>query len=448
MSPLTGCNSVRKANPEPPPAHQSLAILSSTGSYTPNTQNQSDNAGARLPSITDNNTSPPPITKPVNEDTDIQTQISTTARPTSTHGYDGDELQHGGQPTNLIGNTISSETRLHTNEHSDFSTYRNTPTFSAQTQNHGSRRIPSSSPIAQPANTDIALSDPIGHHPAGEISCDTHPSVSPLQDNSPPKDNLPYGDPITLHKPDTAIRLYFNNGNGIRPYQDWTRFRAACHKLHEMQIDIFVIAETNLDWNTQLTSTARRICQQHYHNAIIATSSSRDHGASDFHPGGTMTAVTGKWSGRSVGSISDSHGLGRWSGVSLRCSHGHAVHILSAYRPVESHSNDTSHTFLQQHRNLLRQAGQAKPDPPKQFFTDLTTLVNTFHAQKDSVIIIMDANESLLDGKHLPRFLSQTNLISLIDSIHDAPPTYNRGRKCIDYIFGSSHLPSHILSSG
>jgi hypothetical protein len=212
-------------------------------------------------------------------------------------------------------------------------------------------------------------------------------------------------------------------------------------------VDIFGAAETNIDWNAQSRQIVRHHCQRFFKNTLLATSSSTNHGSSDFQPGGTLTTVNGKWTGRSTAQISDSSGMGRWSGYSLQKSDSTAVHIITAYRPVKSTESD-SHTFFQQNWNIMRNQGNQKPDPSKQFFHDLGKLITALHQQRDDVIVMLDANEAISDNKQLLTFLASHHLASLVTPIADAPATYNRGSKCIDFILGSQHLLPMVQSSG
>jgi hypothetical protein len=138
-------------------------------------------------------------------------------------------------------------------------------------------------------------------------------------------------------------------------------------------VDVFGVAETNIDWKGPTRTIARNQCQSFYKNALIATSSSTDHGTSDFQPGGTLTTVTGRWTGRNTKSITDPFGMGRWSDFSLQKSDSSLVHIITAYRPVTTSFDSDAHTFSHQNWNILRTRGVPNPNPPHQFFIDLNT---------------------------------------------------------------------------
>jgi hypothetical protein len=262
----------------------------------------------------------------------------------------------------------------------------------------------------------------------------------------PPTENFPFGDLLSSTKPAGAIRLFFQNVNGIRSYNSWAPWANACNSLNDLQVDIFGIAETNLKWNTRLQETARSICQRHYHSALLSVSSSTDPTRTEYQPGGTATIITNKWTGRSTTSIHDHSGLGRWSGFKLRRNNNKHLNILTIYQPTISTGFQTCY---QQHTNILRNKGITSPNPRKQLLSDLTHTINLMNTEGDFTIIMMDANEGLHErGSSLPIFLARNNLIPLIQQSHSYPPSHSKGSYCIDFIFGSPELLPYIQQSG
>jgi hypothetical protein len=114
--------------------------------------------------------------------------------------------------------------------------------------------------------------------------------------------------------------------------------------------------------------------------------------------------------------------MGRWTGYSLQASNNSQVHIITAYRPVST-SAGSVHTFYQKNWNILRNTGTEVPDPPKQFYKDLGTVIDDIHSQDEAVILMLDANEALSDNKFLLKFLATHQLVSLIHPVYDAPAT-------------------------
>jgi hypothetical protein len=300
---------------------------------------------------------------------------------------------------------------------------------------------------ASEINSNLPLFDTHSTTPHPSINCKSTNSIS-TPSIIPAKSNLPFGSLFTPVKSSSTIRFYFNNINGVRPYHDWTRLKAAVHTLSEFKVDIFGAAETNLDWTPQSKQIARNMCQSVYKNATITTSSSNDHGKTEYQPGGTLTVVTGKWTGRCSHQVTDKSGMGRWSGQVLQKSDNQLLYVVTAYRPVEVSSVTDSHTFYHQNWTILRNTGHQDPNPPKQFYLDLSAEVDNWQSQGHEVIIMLDANEALVDNKYLLKFMAKHHLVSFIHPIPDAPATYNRGSQCIDYIIGSQRLLSSVTASG
>jgi hypothetical protein len=218
-------------------------------------------------------------------------------------------------------------------------------------------KISSAQVINSTSTLNVAPSESIQpSQPLNSPSIST-PSISNITTSPSPKSNFPFGSLLSARKSPESIRFYFNNINGIRPYNDWTRWRSAIHTLFQLNVDIIGTAETNLDWTPASRNIARTTCQSFYQNAILTTSSSIDHAKTDFQPGGTLTTVTGKWTGRCFNTVTDKSGMGRWLGHSLQTS-TNAVHILSAYRPVQGSNDAANHTLTLEH--LARQ-GQPQP---------------------------------------------------------------------------------------
>jgi hypothetical protein len=159
-----------------------------------------------------------------------------------------------------------------------------------------------------------------------------------------------------------------------------------------------------------------------------------------------MTAVTGKYTGKIKEVLHDPSNMGRWYGVSLYSNFDHVIHIITVYQSVRS---EGIHTAFQQQRHILLNNGITQPNPRKQLLQDLSSQINKWNKNNATIIICIDANEQLKSKENLlPKFLSETGLVPLIQNPLQYPPTHIRGSKCIDFIVGSQHLLNHISSSG
>jgi len=216
--------------------------------------------------------------------------------------------------------------------------------------------IPSTEPISQPAN---------------------HQTL--LQRNS---DNQQWGDPMICPKPFNTFRVLSRNVNTMSNKTDYLSWKAAAHAVTISEADAVALQETNLAWNKLHRRRIHQIFQQTSGTAVIATSSSADISISPHQQGGTLQAIIGDWTSRSVHIGHDTSGLGRWSYIEMQGKEDHRFIILSGYRVCENQAIDpgSNNTFNQQYR-LLHQQGHRHPDPREQFVVDLTTAIKQWRAQ-------------------------------------------------------------------
>jgi hypothetical protein len=147
------------------------------------------------------------------------------------------------------------------------------------------------------------------------------------------KDNHPIGNIMdNSNKPNNTICIYLKNINGIKCYNKWNNLKTACSELKKMNVDIFGITETNLNWNTKSRMEARQIIQQkdNYFSAQLATSSNKQPTLTHYQPGGTDTAITNKWTGRITKQINDTSGMGRWSGFKMQTNNSNHLNVITA----------------------------------------------------------------------------------------------------------------------
>jgi hypothetical protein len=142
--------------------------------------------------------------------------------------------------------------------------------------------------------------------------------------------NYSTGDLLIPEKPKNALRIYFQNINGINKHQ-WTELQQASSMIKNLNIDIFGCSETNIAWHTSNHQYAQSIIKKCNNQARLATSSSLDTGPTDYQPGGVCNCVTGSWTGRIIETTCDPSGLGRWAGHILIGRKAHNIVIITAY---------------------------------------------------------------------------------------------------------------------
>ena len=221
------------------------------------------------------------------------------------------------------------------------------------------------------------------------------------------------------HNPKGIFRFTSFNINGIssiRHYQEW---QFNLQQLNSLQVDACSITEPNLDLNSTTIKDSLYQESKVYDKQIgISTSSSHEPTAtkgSTFKPGGTITTVTGAWSGRIIKKGQDT--FGRWSYISLRGKSNKKLTIITMYRVcAQKGANGTNTAYLQQQRELER-AFNRPVDPRKKILSDMESFVNTLHSQGHIIILAGDANEDMNNpSSAINKFLSNCNLVNVMTS--------------------------------
>jgi hypothetical protein len=258
--------------------------------------------------------------------------------------------------------------------------------------------------------------------------------------------NLPFGNLISSPKQPNTTRIFYKNINGLLRGKSWSLWEKFSQEIKTNHIDICGVTETNIRWDTRTTSRAKTFIQKHTRPSHINTSSHSETTTSLYQPGGTLTATTGKTTGKISSKINDTSGMGRWSGFQYATSHGSHFNIITVYQSTVS---DGIGTTYQQQYHTLKLQGHENPNPRKILLNDLTKLINKFNLDGDKTIVLIDANDNLTTNSSLlTSFLSNTQMTSLIHEPQHHPPTHIRGSKCIDFILGSYCLLDHIEASG
>jgi hypothetical protein len=250
------------------------------------------------------------------------------------------------------------------------------------------------------------------------------------------------------------LRIYLQNPNRISAKDDFVDFQYLCQALFSNDVDIFGLSETGLDWKQHgPRSRCRQIMDDFWQHTRLITSTSSI--ASDTYTqfGGTCTGVTGKWSGRISEQGMDSHGLGRWSYVSITGKNGRQVLITTVYQACKaSISTIGSKTAYAQQWHLIRQEGDRMPDPRKRFIQDLDAFLEPHYAKGTEILLIGDFNETLGDSlQGLDSIVDKYGLLDLMPYHHGLDgelETYARGTKRLDYALGTQELAESIVRIG
>ena len=201
--------------------------------------------------------------------------------------------------------------------------------------------------------------------------------------------------------------------------------------------------------------------------SIVLSSSAKKIGndQKEYQPGGVVTAITGKTTGRHIKGHSDPWGRFTWT--KLRGKRAEGIILISAYRvcqkkgavtgPTTAYMQQIGEMMTEELRELqalerqdrtIPQSTRRNLDPRSRLLEDLKTLISTERGNGFRPIICMDANEDWLkpDGKELKEFITS---LQLVDFFHQKYPndlprsTYARGQNRIDYIlFDRALIPA------
>ena len=261
--------------------------------------------------------------------------------------------------------------------------------------------------------------------------------------------NNPWGDPL-VKKSDNITRIYSLNVNGFTLDRRGGQFDELCTVAKEVQADIVACQEINLDTTQPVVrSILYDTLRKSWKRSRLSLGGTPTPFVNMYKPGGTMLVSTHHITGRVLTSVSDK--WGRWTSETLRCQQNRTLTIISAYQVGPEASSPGKTTAATQQRSFLLQAQDPITDPRSAFVRDLRLYLQTCLSQGDDVLIMGDFNEDIDRHQNpLASIFSEFGLVNLMSTRHSfpTPPTYARGRKCIDYGFGTPRAAQALQASG
>jgi hypothetical protein len=278
------------------------------------------------------------------------------------------------------------------------------------------------------------------------------------EESRPSTDNYDYGDSLFVRPNSEETRIFFQNVNGISGRDEWQDAREIGYMARQQWISILALAETKIDWKK---GKAKRQCLQALKSfwtaAKIGTASSMLDFESIYQPGGVLQLIGNEWSSRVVRTEEDPKRMGRWIGMTLQGKQGQAITMISAYQVVDdSNALHRPRTAYKQQWTMLRTDGDRNPDPRKAFVTDIIKYITREQEQDNDIILMLDANDNLTDPKsNLGRELLARGMTNVYQHLHapydemaEEPATFNRGSRCIDFIYATPGVLPFITKCG
>ena len=264
------------------------------------------------------------------------------------------------------------------------------------------------------------------------------------------KTNDPWGDTMA-EKPSNCTRVHIQNVNGFSLDSRGGQFDQYCATHKEIQADISCGQEHKLD-TTQMhvRSILFDTVKQHWDQSKVTFGTTPIPFSSHYKPGGTFILTTGSITGRVRKYHRDK--WGRWVGQQFSGKHSSTVMIISAYQPVDKRTKEGTNSVASQHRSLLLQAGDTIDNPIVVFRRDLLQQLQAYHQEGIEFLLVGDFNESYgsdPDGmSSIAGTLGLTNILSHQHPSMQAPVTYARGAKCIDYALGTPRVAEAVIAAG
>jgi hypothetical protein len=246
-----------------------------------------------------------------------------------------------------------------------------------------------------------------------------------------------FGDKLTKKQKD-YLRIGFLNIGGLSFQTDNFKDEALRNGITTMEFDIFVVAETNIDWRLLREQDRLYARTKEWWESLHLSLS---------HNCTSPPADRRQWGGNALFSIdkashtviekgSDPLKLGRWSWTKFRGRDNHVLKVYCAYCP--NPPSGPLSVFAQQQNALLHQ--QDSRNPRVAFAQDICQDINESLARQEKIILSLDGNSDMRDSP-LATALKNCSMTEALLQRHvfSGPSTFRRNntRTPIDGIWTS-----------
>ena len=245
-------------------------------------------------------------------------------------------------------------------------------------------------------------------------------------------------------------RLYALNLNGLSLDRRGGQFDELCQVVKEVQADLICCQEPNVDASQPMVRTIMyHTARQHWPRARLSVSSTPIPFVNMYKPGGTLVLSTGNITGRLIRTEADR--WGRWTSQTFRGHLDLKITVISAYQVNSDDSMKGVISASEQQRSLLLKAQDPIDDPRRAFQRDLSHYLRQCRNNGEELILVGDFNDKLSGTPNaIEELTSECGLANIMANRHQElpPPTYARGRGCLDYGFATPHVLSALTQCG
>eukprot|EP00956_Cyclotella_meneghiniana_P019743 scaffold34268_cov43-Cyclotella_meneghiniana.AAC.2 len=257
-----------------------------------------------------------------------------------------------------------------------------------------------------------------------------------------------FGDQITT-KLDGQVRIGFQNINGITKANELIGAEEL-EAMNEMNFDMIGMIETNVNWTHNARNYLHSAASLRFNNTARCVMSSGRASLNDIYlPGGTAMITQGNFSWRVIARGMDH--LGSFTWMAIRGKKDIGVIVITAYRVCQRAGTIKSgpDTAFTRQCIQMREEGDKNPDPRNKIFENMNDILEEWMGKGFHPLVMIDSNSEITE-RNLNEFNKRNGLHDIITSGRDteAPPSYARGRKRIDFLLGNDHVQRAVINSG
>ena len=265
------------------------------------------------------------------------------------------------------------------------------------------------------------------------------------------KDSGVFGNELPEKKIESVTRCAFQNCGPQPEFKRSEKSVTNSEGIYRGAYDVMLFAEHGLNASKLQSghSWHDRVCMNSKKTYSNVRYNSTENDISRWKQyGGTGVTITEDMRARKSDDGGDPTKLGRWSYVRIHGRRGESTIFVSAYRPCKN-TKDTGSVWMQ-HDRYYQQEGIENPDIHEEFITDLCYAIGRWRDEGFHVVLGMDSNEDVRDGK-VTKNLEAVGMMEGVISQHkkdSAPATCakNTNRTPIDSIWISPGV--EILQCG